>query len=159
MKKRLIIVFIITIIVVLLISLFFISKKSNMGIEKEIKYSIKSDFFKKIESKNIRVESIDFVQEEDYIDVKVIMKNISDKDIKGFDISIDLMDGEGKKVTSISLNTKDIIKAKENYTFYGTAMIEDKNVRIKEAKIVELNPEAGSSIEESFDEIEEIIEK
>ena len=98
--------------------------------------SIKSTPDNKIEQDSIEVESIEIAVLKDELEVKSILKNNSDKELKGYYIEIELLDNENNIKTVITDNSKETIEignSKEitNYVSGLENPLEIVNARIK----------------------------
>ena len=164
-KKKLIsICLAIILILVIIIILFVIIRKSSSGnIEKQPEIQeiiqprepnviIKGTKEKPIKLDGFEVTNIEiFKTTETSLIVKATVVNKSGKAVNGFFIEIGLFDKEGKQVTKIAQNYTKKIKAGKSYVLdasvVGLKAIKD----ITSAKVLKIEKETKSSIQEYLD--------
>lgn len=154
----------ISLILVVGIALFvIIRKKSDENIEKQPEIQeiiqprepnviIKGTKEKPIKLDGFEVTNIEiFKTTETSLVVKATVVNKSGKAVNGFFIKIGLFDKEGKQVTKIAQNYTKMIKAGKSYVLDASVVGLKKSEEITSAKILGLEKNTASSIEEKFD--------
>ena len=158
-KKQKIII-LITFILIMTIGIFlFIAIKNNnsKNAEKE-KYQEKPDMVIKgtkenpIKLEGFEVTNIDiFKTTETSLEVKATVVNKTDAIVKGFFIEIGLYDENGKMVTEIAENHAEEIKPGESYVLESSVVGLKNAKEITSAKLISLEKETTSNMEEAFD--------
>ena len=157
MKKRiLLIILFVLIILSICITLIIINNRKKKingdASESEYSYNIKSTKKNPIIKDDIEVKNIEIFPFDETIKLEITLKNISSKDIVGFNIEVELLDENDNKITVITLNTEDTIPAKKEYSFTALSTIEkNQNNSVKKARIVNIDKNSNSY----FDEIKE----
>ncbi len=154
------IVICIAIILMLIIGIvlfIFLNKNTRKNEDTEIIQNkadmvIKSTKENPIELEGFEATNIDiFKISETSLEVKATIVNKSDVLVKGFFIEIGLYDDKGEKVTEIAENHEEEIKAGETYVL-ESSVAGLKNVpEITSAKILNLEKDTATNMEEIFD--------
>lgn len=160
------IVICIAIILMLIIGivLFIFLKKNTIKnedteiIQNKADMVIKSTKENPIELEGFEATNIDiFKTTETSLEVKATIVNKTDVLVKGFFIEIGLYDDKGEKVTEIAENHAEEIKAGETYVL-ESSVAGLKNVpEITSAKILNLEKETATNLEDTFDRTKEIV--
>ena len=167
-NKKSIIIGIIFIIFIIAIGIFIYSKKNKtQDVEEKKNEEIQEDNRKpditiygteenKIELNGFEVTKIDLFKTTDLLlETKANIVNNTDETVNGFFIEIDLFDKNGKKVTTIAENHEEEIKPGETYVLESAIINEKKSMDIVSAKIISLEKETKTTLQESFEEVEE----
>lgn len=159
-NKKLRIIICLAVILFLTIGIIvFISINNNNSktAEKE-EYQKKPDMVIKgteenpIKLEGFEVTNIDiFKTTETSLEVKATIVNKSDTSVNGFFIEIGLYDKKGKMVTEIAKNSTEKMKPGESYVLNSSVVGLKKAKEITSAKLLNLEKETASSIEENFD--------
>lgn len=159
-NKKLMIVICIAIILVLIISIvlcIFLKKntKKNEDIESiqnNPDIVIKGTKENPIELDGFEATNIDiFKISETSLEVKATIVNKSDVVVKGFFIEIGLYDDKGEKVTAIAENHAEEIKSGESYILESSIEGLENASEITSAKILNLEKDTATNMEEIFD--------
>ena len=172
-KKRILIIVGIIVLVLLLVVLSkFLDTKKNEQKNINSKYIIEDDIENKgylIEKNSIEqakdvnnaeVKDIRVIQNDKQVRVVSTLKNISNEDIDTFSAKIQLLDNEKKIITEIAVFEHVTIKANEEYKFENYYDVENEKVKVKYAKIsnLELNYDSNKSdldtMEEQLEDLE-----
>ena len=167
-NKKSIIIGILFIIFIIAIGIFIYSKKNKtQDVEEKKNEEIQEDNRKpditiygteenKIELNGFEVTKIDLFKTTDLLlETKANIVNNTDETVNGFFIEIDLFDKNGKKVTTIAENHEEEIKPGETYVLESAIINEKKSMDIVSAKIISLEKETKTTLQESFEEVEE----
>ena len=159
-NKKLMIVICIAIILMLIIGIvlfIFLKKNTRKNEDTEIIQNkadmvIKSTKENPIELEGFEATNIDiFKTTETSLEVKATIVNKSDVLVKGFFIEIGLYDDKGEMVTEIAENHTEEIKSGENYILEASVVGIKNTLDITSAKILKLEKETTSNMEEAFD--------
>ena len=154
------IVICIAIILMLIIGIvlfIFLNKNTRKNEETEIIQNkadmvIKSTKENPIELEGFEATNIDiFKTTETSLEVKATIVNKTDVLVKGFFIEIGLYDDKGEKVTEIAENHEEEIKAGETYVLESSVVGLKNAPEITSAKILNLEKETATNMEEIFD--------
>lgn len=154
------IVICIAIILMLIIGivLFIFLKKNTIKnedteiIQNKADMVIKSTKENPIELEGFEATNIDiFKISETSLEVKATIVNKSDVVVKGFFIEIGLYDNKGEKVTAIAENHAEEIKSGESYILESSIEGLENASEITSAKILNLEKETATNMEEIFD--------
>ena len=105
-----------------------------------------------IELDGFEATNIDiFKISETSLEVKATIVNKSDVVVKGFFIEIGLYDNKGEKVTAIAENHEEEIKAGETYVLESSVVGLKNAPEITSAKILNLEKDTATNMEEIFD--------
>ena len=105
-----------------------------------------------IELEGFEATNIDIFKTTDTsLEVKATIVNKSDVLVKGFFIEIGLYDDKGEMVTEIAENHTEEIKSGENYILEASVVGIKNTLDITSAKILKLEKETTSNMEEAFD--------
>ena len=160
MKNKItkLILFFILVIVVSIITFLVLKKNSskNEGIkeiyQKKPDMVIKSTEENPIKLEGFEVTNIDiFKTTETSVEVKATVVNKSDTLVNGFFIEIGLYDEKGKMVTEIAKNCTEKMNPGESYTLNSSIVGLKKAKEITSAKLISLEKETTSNMEEAFD--------
>lgn len=167
-NKKSIIIGILFIIFIIAIGIFIYSKNNKtQDVEEKKNEEIQEDNRKpditihgteenKIELNGFEVTKIDLFKTTDLLlETKANIVNNTDETVNGFFIEIDLFDKNGKKVTTIAENHEEEIKPGETYVLESAIINEKKSMDIVSAKIISLEKETKTTLQESFEEVEE----
>ena len=167
-NKKSIIIGILFIIFIIAIGIFIYSKKNKtQDVEEKKNEEIQEDNRKpditiygteenKIELNGFEVTKIDLFKTTDLLlETKANIVNNTDETVNGFFIEIDLFDKNGKKVTTIAENHEEEIKPGETYVLESAIINEKNSMDIVSAKIISLEKETKTTLQESFEEVEE----
>ena len=159
-NKKLMIVICIAIILMLIIGivLFIFLKKNTIKnedteiIQNKADMVIKSTKENPIELEGFEATNIDiFKISETSLEVKATIVNKTDVLVKGFFIEIGLYDDKGEKVTEIAENHEEEIKAGETYVLESSVVGLKNAPEITSAKILNLEKDTATNMEEIFD--------
>lgn len=155
-NKKLMIVICIAIILMLIIGIVLFIKKKNSGnteiYQKKPDTVIKSTRKNPIKSEGFEVTKIDIFKTTDTsLEVKATIVNKSDVLVKGFFIEIGLYDDKGEMVTEIAENHAEEIKTGETYVLEASVVGLKDAPDITSAKILNLEKETATNMEEIFD--------
>ena len=159
-NKKLMIVICIAIILMLIIGivLFIFLKKNTIKnedteiIQNKADMVIKSTKENPIELEGFEATNIDiFKISETSLEVKATIVNKSDVVVKGFFIEIGLYDNKGEKVTEIAENHAEEIKPGETYVLESSVAGLKNAPEITSAKILNLEKDTATNMEEIFD--------
>lgn len=154
------IVICIAIILMLIIGIvlfIFLNKNTRKNEETEIIQNkadmvIKSTKENPIELEGFEATNIDiFKTTETSLEVKATIVNKTDVLVKGFFIEIGLYDDKGEKVTEIAENHAEEIKPGETYVLESSVAGLKNAPEITSAKIINLEKETATNMEEIFD--------
>lgn len=154
------IVICIAIILMLIIGivLFIFLKKNTIKnedteiIQNKADMVIKSTKENPIELEGFEATNIDiFKISETSLEVKATIVNKTDVLVKGFFIEIGLYDDKGEKVTEIAENHEEEIKAGETYVLESSVVGLKNAPEITSAKILNLEKDTATNMEEIFD--------
>lgn len=174
-KKNILIVILILIILILISYIIFGKNRKNEGLiedddtiateemvgnSDEYDYEIRSTKENPLEKNGMEAKSIKLHAVGDQIEVTTILKNNTSELIKGYNITIDLINSRGNTVTTIAENSETEIGDGQSIELKNYVMGITNPKSITDAKIVEL--EKGSiatnienSLEETTPDIEE----
>lgn len=118
--------------------------------------TIKSTKENPIEKDNVEVTNIEITDNFGDLQVTTTLKNNSNEFLNGFFIEIDLLDKDGKVVTSISQDSEQKVEANTEFTF-TTGVVQLPNaIDIVNARIKTIEKSSTKNlIDESLNEIEE----
>lgn len=159
-NKKLMIVICIAIILMLIIGivLFIFLKKNTIKnedteiIQNKADMVIKSTKENPIELEGFEATNIDiFKISETSLEVKATIVNKTDVLVKGFFIEIGLYDDKGEKVTEIAENHAEEIKPGETYVLESSVAGLKNAPEITSAKILNLEKDTATNMEEIFD--------
>lgn len=159
-NKKLMIVIYIAIILMLIIGIvlfIFLNKNTRKNEDTEIIQNkadmvIKSTKENPIELDGFEATNIDiFKISETSLEVKATIVNKSDVVVKGFFIEIGLYDNKGEKVTAIAENHAEEIKSGESYILESSIEGLENASEITSAKILNLEKDTATNMEEIFD--------
>ena len=143
-NKKIIIGIICGVIVCIVIALLvtFITKSENNKKnqkQENVIANIKSTRDAKIEENGVEVKNIKVVQEGKQVKVESTLKNNTKKEINELFITIDLYNENDEVELTVSKRVMEKIKNNGEYTFDVYAMLEKKDMKIKSAKINNIN--------------------
>lgn len=157
-KLRIIICLSILLILIIGIIVFIAIKNNNSKTAEKEEYQKKPDMVIKGTEENpikldgFEVTNIDiFKTTETSLEVKATIVNKSDVPVNGFFIEIGLYDEKGKMVTEIAKNSTEKMNPGESYVLKSSVVGLKKSKEITNAKLLSLEKEATSTMEESFD--------
>lgn len=155
-NKKLSIIICIIVILVLTICVVLFIKKKNSGktetYQKKPDTVIKGTEEKPIKLEGFEVTNIDIFKTTDTsLEVKATVVNKSDTLVNGFFIEIGLYDEKGKMVTEIAKNCTEKMNPGESYTLNSSIVGLKKAKEITSAKLISLEKETTSNMEEAFD--------
>ena len=155
MKKRNIIFIIIVILIAfLLLGAYFINKKRDDNITSEIK----STLFNQISKDGIVVKDIKIFQDGKNIKLITTITNKTNSDISELFISVNLLDNDGKYVTTIATRIDELIAKNGTSEFTAHAKLDNEDTIIKSAEISEIDIQSKKAIEDNFNRIEQSFE-
>ena len=135
MKKRNIIFIIIVILIAfLLLGAYFINKKRDDNITSEIK----STLFNQISKDGIVVKDIKIFQDGKNIKLITTITNKTNSDISELFISVNLLDNDGKYVTTIATRIDELIAKNGTSEFTAHAKLDNEDTIIKSVEISEI---------------------
>lgn len=154
-KKILIYIILITILVIgIFIYLKFYAKKNDnkssqnqseiININDKENSILKSDGFEVVD---LKVSNIS----DDSLEVKAKVINKSDQVVKGFFIELGLLDEKENLITNIAENSEKDIKQGEEYILEINAVGIENAKDVKKAKIINIDKNFASNMEEIFD--------
>ena len=157
-KLRIIICLAMILILAIGIIVFIAIKNNNNKNAGKEEYQEKPDMVIKSTGENpiklegFEVTNIDiFKTTETSLEVKATVVNKSDTPVYGFFIEIGLYDEKGKKVTEIAENHAEEIKPGDSYVLESSVVGLKKAKEITSAKLLKLEKEITSNMEEAFD--------
>lgn len=158
-KKLMVVICIATILILIISIVLFIFLKKNTQknedteiIQNKADTIIKGTKENPIELEEFEATNIDiFKTTETSLEVKATIVNKSDVLVKGFFIEIGLYDDKGEKVTEIAENHLEEIKPGESYVLNSSVVGLKKSKEITSAKLLSLEKETTSNMEEAFD--------
>ena len=155
MKKRNIIFIIMFILIVfLLLGAYFINKKRDNNITSEIKNTI----YNQISKDGIVVKDIKIIQDGKNIKLITTIKNKTNSNINELFISVNLLDKDGKYVTTIATRIDELIAKNGTSEFTAYAKLDNEDTIIKSAEISEVDIQSKKAIEDNFNRIEQSFE-
>ena len=155
MKKRNIIFIIIVILIAfLLLGAYFINQKRDDKITSEIK----STLFNQISKDGIVVKDIKIFQEGKNIKLITTITNKTNSDISELFISVNLLDNDGKYVTTIATRIDELIAKNGTSEFTAHAKLDNEDTIIKSAEISEIDIQSKKAIKDNFNRIEQSFE-
>ena len=155
MKKRNIIFIIIVILIAfLLLGAYFINQKRDDNITSEIK----STLFNQISKDGIVVKDIKIFQDGKNIKLITTITNKTNSDISELFISVNLLDNDGKYVTTIATRIDELIAKNGTSEFTAHAKLDNEDTIIKSAEISEIDIQSKKAIEDNFNRIEQSFE-
>ena len=155
MKKRYIIFIIMFILIAfILLGVYFINKKRDDNITSEIK----STLFNQISKDGIVVKDIKVFQEGKNIKLITTITNKTNSDISELFISVNLLDNDGKYVTTIATRIDELIAKNGTSEFTAHAKLDNEDTIIKSAEISEIDIQSKKAIEDNFNRIEQSFE-
>ena len=155
MKKRNIIFIIMFILIVfLLLGAYFINKKRDNNITSEIKNTI----FNQISKDGIVVKDIKIIQDGKNIKLITTIKNKTNSNINELFISVNLLDKDGKYVTTIATRIEELIAKNGTSEFTAHAKLDNEDTIIKSAEISEVDIQSKKAITDNFNRIEQSFE-
>lgn len=154
-KKILIYIILITILVIgIFIYLKFYAKKNDnkssqnhseiININDKENSILKSDGFEVVD---LKVSNIS----DDSLEVKAKVINKSDEVVKGFFIELGLLDEKENLITNIAENSEKDIKQGEEYILEINVVGIENAKNVKKAKIINIDKNFASNMEETFD--------
>ncbi len=157
-KLRIIICIAMILILTIGIIVFIAIKNNNNKNAGKEEYKEKPDMVIKSTGENpiklegFEVTNIDIFKTTDTsLEVKATVVNKSDTLVNGFFIEIGLYDEKGKMVTEIAKNCTEKMNPGGSYTLNSSIVGLKKAKEITSAKLLNLEKETASSIEENFD--------
>ncbi len=118
--------------------------------------TIKSTKENPIEKDNVEVTNIEITDNFGDLQVTTTLKNNSNEFLNGFFIEIDLLDKDGKVVTSISQDSEQKVEANTEFTFTTQVVQLPNAVDIVNARVKSIEKSSTKNlIDESLNEIEE----
>jgi len=158
-KKLMVVICIATILILIISIVLFIFLKKNTQknedteiIQNKADTIIKGTKENPIELEGFEATNIDIFKTTDTsLEVKATIVNKSDVLVKGFFIEIGLYDDKGEMVTEIAENHTEEIKSGENYILEASVVGIKNTLDITSAKILKLEKETTSNMEEAFD--------
>ena len=155
MKKRNIIFIIIFILIAfLLLGAYFINQKRDDNITSEIK----STLFNQISKDGIVVKDIKIFQDGKNIKMITTIKNKTNSNINELFISVNLLDKDGKYVTTIATRIDELIAKNGTSEFTAHAKLDNEDTIIKSAEISEVDIQSTKAIKDNFNRIEQSFE-
>ncbi len=155
MKKRNIIFIIIFILIAfLLLGAYFINQKRDDNITSEIK----STLFNQISKDGIVVKDIKIFQDGKNIKMITTIKNKTNSNINELFISVNLLDKDGKYVTTIATRIEELIAKNGTSEFTAHAKLDNEDTIIKSAEISEVDIQSKKAITDNFNRIEQSFE-
>ena len=155
MKKRYIIFIIMFILIAfILLGVYFINKKRDDNITSEIK----STLFNQISKDGIVVKDIKIFQDGKNIKLITTITNKTNSDISELFISVNLLDNDGKYVTTIATRIDELIAKNGTSEFTAHAKLDNEDTIIKSAEISEIDIQSKKAIEDNFNRIEQSFE-
>lgn len=111
-------------------------------------------------SKNseISVEEMKILKQNSEIKVITILKNNSNKDIKGYYISLELLDDKGNRVTTISDNSDETIPANGTLNIINYASISEDMQNITDARVLKIEKNMDDELTDAFETIEDLVD-
>lgn len=157
-KLRIIICLAMILILTIGIIVFIAIKNNNNKNAGKEEYQEKPDMVIKSTGENpIKLEGFEVTQIDIFkttdtsLEVKATVVNKTDAIVKGFFIEIGLYDENGKMVTEIAENHAEEIKPGDSYVLESSVVGLKKAKEITSAKLLKLEKEITSNMEEAFD--------
>lgn len=142
-KKKILLAIIIFLCISFMFLIFLIVKNSQEHGTKNNNVIIRSTLFNSIKKGNVEIENIEINPIANFVNVNLNIKNLTNEDIEGFLINIELQDKDRKKIKNVIANSDKTIPAKDKISYTGCIQL-DNIKEIKNARIVEVEAETIS---------------
>lgn len=160
---------VVIVIIIIIGIVFFINKQGkNEDTNNEIqnneqneestikKYKIQSTKNNRIEKDEIEATNLDITKTNDQLEIVTTLKNNSSEKVQGFFIRIGILDENDKTITTVAVNSEEVIEAKGEITITNYVVGLEEDVKIKNAKIIKLEKgNIAENIDNTFDQMQE----